>query len=113
MPRLTLLATLAFAAAVAACSNSTGPDPATRSNLKLVTHTTGTNLDPDGYHIDITSAPSVNLGANDSVEIDDIQFGDRVFTFSGVAANCSMDSTVQHRFVPAGNSTLKFDITCS
>jgi hypothetical protein len=111
MTRSVLLALMA-SAVVVACS-STGPDPYTNSNLKIVTHTGGINLDPDGYRIQITALPPVHLGANDSVTIDSIQFGDRTFTIDSIAGNCTIDSTVQHRYVPVGNVRIEFDFTCS
>lgn len=112
MYRTAIAAAVAAAMVAAACSDNGGPDPYTKSNLKLVTHTGGTNLDADGYRIQITSLSPIHLNANDSTVLDSIQFGDRTFTIDSIAGNCSIDSTVQHRYVPVGNSRIEFDITC-
>lgn len=111
--RRTLIAAALAAAVVAACSDNGGPDPFTKSNLKLVTNTTGTNLDPDGYRIQITSHSPVHLGANDSTVLDSIQFGDRTFIIDSIAGNCSIDSATQHRYVPVGNVRIEFDVICT
>lgn len=112
MRRATVLALL-LAAATVGCSDSSGPDPYTLATLKLVTHTSGTTPDPDGYRIQITAHPPVHLGANDSTTLDSLQYGDRVFTIDSIAPNCSIDSTVQHRYVPVGNVRFEFDFNCS
>ena len=113
MYRTAIAATLAAAIVAVACSGSSGPDPFTKSNLKLVTQTTGTNLDADGYRIQITSHTPVHLNANDSTVLDSIQFGDRTFIIDSIAGNCTIDSTTQHRYVPVGNSRIEFDFVCS
>lgn len=113
MRRTLIAAAVATAIAVAACSDNGGPDPFTKSNLKLVTHTSGVNLDSTGYRIQITALSPIHLNANDSTVLDSIQFGDRTFIIDSIQGNCSIDSTTQHRYVPVGNSRIEFDFTCS
>ena len=112
--RRNVLMAFAATALLGGCSSSQGPDPSALSTLKVVTATTGSNLDADGYQLRGTLLTSRHLGINDSTVYDSVQFGDRSFTLDSVAGNCVVaGGATQTRFIPAGTSRQVFDITCS
>jgi hypothetical protein len=67
---------------VAACGDGTGP---TTGRLELTTHTTGRDLDPDGYTLSVDGADATPLPANGTVSVTGLTPGDHAVTLAGGA----------------------------
>lgn len=106
----------AATALLAGCSSPSGPDSGTRASVKIVTKTSGANLDPDGYQLLTTLNAPRHIGINDSTVYDTLQFGNHTFTLDSVATNCVVDSggASQNWYLYVGNSNrFTYYITCS
>ena len=57
--------------------------------VRVITSTTGTDLDPDGYTV-VVEAASHPIGANDTTAIVGVGEGSRPVTLNGVAPNCTV-----------------------
>jgi hypothetical protein len=93
--------------------NVTVPPPTTGS-LTVSAATTGSNLDPDGYHVSVDGGSAKSISDNGSVIFNDLVSGSHTVAMTGLASNCSASSTSQSVTVPAGGSTsASFAITCA
>ena len=84
-------------------------------DIEVVTSTTGTDLDPDGYRFTIDGGSPLTIGINETVTITDLVEGDHTIQISGVASNCSVTGA-NPLTVTVGQGTTsvaRFDITCS
>ena len=110
-----LLRILAATALLAGCSSS-GPDANTQASIKILTKTSGTNLDPDGYRLQTALNAPRHIGVNDSTVYDTLQFGNHIFTLDSVASNCVVDSggASQTVYLFVGNANrFTYYVTCS
>ena len=111
-----LLRILATTALVAGCSSSSGPDANTQASIKILTKTSGANLDADGYRILTALNSPHHIGVNDSTTYDTLQFGNHTFTLDSVASNCVVDSggATQTVYLFVGNANrFTYYVTCS
>ncbi|MGH7532961.1 MAG: hypothetical protein ACREL4_06700, partial [Gemmatimonadales bacterium] len=103
-------------ALLAGCSSPSGPDPGTLTSVKIVTKTSGSNLDADGYRLLTALNTPRHIGINDSTVYDTLQFGDHQFTLDSVATNCVVDSggAVQNWYLPVSNANrFTYYVTCT
>ena len=83
--------------------------------LVVVTATTGSNLDADGFRARVSGAVEVDreLGPNDSFTWTVIDGGECVVELTGIAANCSVDVNPQTVRVQARHeSRVTFNVVC-
>src|SRR6266566_475575 len=81
--------------------------------LTIVTSTTGSNVDPDGYTLTIDGSSSQPIAANDTVTVT-ASAGDNPVALSGVAANCAVSGANPRTVTVAagGADTTTFAVTC-
>src|SRR5213080_4868945 len=96
-----------FSVTCAATGGGTG-------SLTVITSTTGSNLDPDGYTITIDGSFSQPIGTNASVTFTGPS-GDHTLALSGVASNCSLSGANPRTVtVPSGGTTsTTFSVSCA
>ncbi len=96
-----------FSVTCAATGGGTG-------SLTVITSTTGSNLDPDGYTITIDGSFSQPIGTNASVTFTGPS-GDHTLALSGVASNCSVSGANPRTVtVPSGGTTsTTFSVSCA
>ena len=63
-------------------------------SVKVVTTTTGTPPDADGYTVHVAGVAAQTVGANDSIVVGGVAVGDLAFTVGGVAGNCAPTTSV-------------------
>ena len=91
-----------------------GPTEPPEGTLEVITSTTGSDLDPDGYSITVDEGAATPLAAN-SADTASLNAGNHNVTLAGVASNCTLGGenprTVE---IAAGSmATLQFEIACS
>ena len=106
--------------ALAACSGGGNPLGLNVGAIQVTTSTTGSNLDPDGYSVEVgdtlVQSPVIqNIGINSTVTFTPVPVGTYPVTLTGVASNCTVTSNnPQTASVPAGGTAqVTFDITCT
>ena len=116
--RLFTVVTVAVAVG-SACRDATNPragadvTPSVGS-LIVVTSTTGTALDPDGYTVTVDGTQAQAIATNGSVTFDGLVAGPHSVQLSGVADNCTVSGTNPEIVsVPAGDAAhTTFAVTC-
>jgi major membrane immunogen (membrane-anchored lipoprotein) len=110
----------AAAAVVAAvflvgCSGSDTAPPA-RGSIRATVTTTGANIDPDGYELDVFggSTRSITIPANNEVLIADLTAGQYDVQLRDLAANCSVNGSnpVQATVVVGDTVSVAFAVDC-
>ena len=56
--------------------------------VEVVTQTTGTEVDPDGYEVRIDTTPPLSIGIDDAVLVEDQVTGPHIVLLSGTSENC-------------------------
>ena len=104
---------LLAAASIVGCDSDslTVPDTAT---LQIVTATSGSEIDPDGYSVQIDGGAPQTVAASSSTQVTDIEPGEHTVQLGGMAANCVLEGenprpiTVQQ----GETATVTFTVTC-
>src|SRR3989441_3499841 len=116
--RLFTVVTVAVAVG-AACRDATNPRAGADltsavGSLIVVTSTTGTALDPDGYTVTVDGTQAQAIATNGSVTFDGLVAGPHSVQLSGVADNCTVSGTNPEIVsVPAGDAArTTFTVTC-
>lgn len=101
-------ATAAFAVACSAAPPSSGA-------IQVVTATSGTNPDPDGYAFSIDGGPAQPIGVNGTATVTNLVAGDHPVELSDVAANCTVQGANPQVVTVASGGTVdaSFALTCS
>ncbi len=83
------------------------------ATIRLVTHTTGTEPDPDGYLVTVAGVSEQPIGIEDTVELSDVPAGPRQIVLDGVAANC-FPGPLQRRIdlAPGQTTVVVFEVNC-
>ena len=115
--RLLLTIPLLFAAAAAAVSCGDGEGitvPPTTGRLEITTITDGTEIDADGYAVQIDGGAGHAIAVSGELPIDEIAPGAHTVLLSELAANCTVsDANPQTVTVIAGDTTtVAFAVTC-
>jgi hypothetical protein len=85
----------------------------TTGTLRITTTTSGSDVDPDGYLVEVNDREPVEMDADDELSLD-LEPGTYTVTLSGVAENCTVSEAEQTAEVAAGTTEeVEFDITCS
>lgn len=101
---------------VLACGSDSGgstePDPAA---LHLVVHTTGSDLDPDGYQVVVNGTPLQSIPSNFDSTFAGLSSGAISVTLTGVAANCVTSTTfpLSASLVSGQTTTINISFVCS
>jgi hypothetical protein len=99
-------ATVTFAVTCAAIQPSTG-------TLRIVTNTSGSDVDQDGYVIRVNNREPTEMDPDDEVRLD-LEPGTYTVTLSGAAENCTVSDDEQTAVVTAGTTeVVEFEITCN
>ena len=101
----------AVCALLYSCADPTGPATGT---LRLITSTTGADLDADGYSCRLGDGSSRALGVADTVTWTDIEPGRHTVELTDIASNCTVDGANPRTVnVPGGDTAeTTFEITC-
>lgn len=99
------------------CGGGPGGSPTgpTEGILEVVTSTTGSALDPDGYSLTVDDGKAQPLAPNDVDTVPSLTVGTHTVTLAGVAPNCLLGG-VNPRTVDVaagGVARLRFEVTCS
>lgn len=89
--------------------------PAQSGTIQVITATTGTNNDPDGYAFSVDGASSQPIGVNGNVSVSNTATGIHAIQLTGVAPNCTVQGTnPRSATVVAGAPVeVRFAIACS
>ena len=90
-----------------ACAPNTG-------TLQFTTVTTGTDLDPDGYTVQLVGTGSIILPTNGTFSVPEVRAGTHTISLSGMSGNCVASSAAQQTFTLTyhGSASLSFAIQC-
>jgi hypothetical protein len=96
-----------------ACSSDSLTTPGTTS-LEITTSTSGTELDADGYTVQVDAGAAQTIGASASMQRTDLSPGDHTVQLGGMALNCSVTGDNPRTVsVAAGQTaTVSFAVTC-
>lgn len=100
--------------ALAGCgADSTGPDGEV-GDARIVTSTTGEDLDPEGYTLVANSEETRPIGINDTVEASDLPPGRFVFELDDVAPNCAVEGSNPRTLQVRGGelASITFEVGC-
>jgi len=83
-------------------------------SVEVTTSTTGTNLDPDGYTLNVEGELPVAIGINQMLTVNDVAAGDRTVELTGLASNCSVSGQNLRTVTVTEGGTVSttFDVTC-
>jgi hypothetical protein len=103
---------LLFAGA-AGCSSDDLSAPATSGTLEVTTTTTGTEMDPDGYAVQVDGQAAGSIGTAATIR-SDLAAGDHAVQLAGLAANCTVTGENPRTVsVTAGQTmSVTFAVTC-
>jgi Tol biopolymer transport system component len=89
--------------------------PPTEGTLRLITTTSGSDLDPDGYTVSVGGDPGSAIGVEDSLEFPGLTPGDYQVELSDVVANCSVAGDNPRTVSVSAGATAEttFTVTCS
>ena len=92
-----------------------GPTGPTEGTLEVITSTTGSDLDPDGYSLTVDQDAAQPLGSNGADTVAALAAGNHAVTLAGVASNCVLGGENPRTVdVAAGSmASLRFEIACS
>jgi len=88
---------------------------AVTGSLRIVTSTSGANLDPDGYTVSVDGVALANIGSNAVLTMTGLAPGSRAVTLTGAAPNCTIGQPNPRVVtVSAGaTDTLAFAVACT
>jgi alpha-tubulin suppressor-like RCC1 family protein len=94
-----------------------GDQGVSTGSMRVVTATTGDNLDSDGYSVRIDDGADIAIGVNDTLLVTGLAVGDHTVELMDVATNCDTRRIVgnpQTARVPAADTVVvTFDVTCT
>ena len=81
--------------------------------IEVITATTGSSLDPDGYLVSLDGTEVQPIGANATLRLEALALGPHVLALSGQAHNCHLEGDNPRRVELVGGTTaLIFSVTC-
>lgn len=108
------LALLGLGGLSSACSDSAEPDTSEQGVLRVNVSTSGVDLDPNGYVLQVGHFAGRQIPSTPSVELFVSDPGTLAVSLSGLAANCSLDEGPTTGIVTAGDTTdLAVAVTCT
>jgi hypothetical protein len=90
------------------------PEPVT-GGIRVVTSTTGIEIDADGYAFDIDRGAAQPIGSSAAITVADVLEGVHTVTLSGLATNCRVEGTNPQRVIVVGETTIEvsFAVLCT
>jgi hypothetical protein len=84
-------------------------------SLEVTTETTGDDIDPDGYTVDLDGEADQAADANGTVTFTGVSEGAHSLTLGGIAANCTVtgDNPVAATVVVGETAAVAFALTCA
>src|SRR3954471_13107497 len=104
-----------LAVAIVACSSDDSVNVPSQSGfLEITTTTTGTEIDPDGYAVQVDAQDGGTVGSSATMQID-VPPGDHTVQLTGLAPNCSVsgENPRQVSVTTGATATVDFAVTCS
>lgn len=100
-------------AALPACGGDNLAPP-TEGAIRIITTTTGSDLDPDGYSVTVDDQPEEAVGIVDELTVSDLSLGDHNVTLTGVVQNCSLGGAGSRTVNVVGGDTtnVTFRVSC-
>jgi TolB protein len=100
-----------------ACGGDDGPagsGPAEPGSLRITTVSTGTDVDGNGYTIEVDGDEVATLGANAETTVDEVTAGQNEVTLTGVQANCTVDGDNPRTMSVTGGEVaeVQFEVEC-
>jgi len=88
---------------------------ATTGAIEVTTTTTGSDIDADGYTVDLDGESDQAVDANGAVTFTGVSEGAHSVTLTGIAANCTVtgDNPVAATVVAGETEAVAFDLTCT
>jgi hypothetical protein len=104
---------LAVMSVLIGCSDSSSD--VSLPQLEIITSTTGTSPDTNGYAANIDGGPPWSVGNNDTLTIGDLSAGDHTVELSGVADNCQVEGANPRaiNLTSGAAKSIDFAVTCS
>lgn len=97
--------------------SAAGPnfDVITDGTLEVITETTGSDLDNDGYSVILDNDNGTSIGINDTLNFVDLESGSYRLELTDMATNCSLSSTnPRTENITPGETTLTtFQVICT
>ena len=102
------------------CDNPASPQPSAdllpplTGSIKVSAPTTGSNVDPNGYTATLDLLQSQSVPTNGSTTFSGVLLGVHAVQLSGVASNCSLNSSNPQTVTLTGSSaTASFSVNCT
>jgi hypothetical protein len=96
-----------------ACAEEQGPSEAV-GTLRVISHTTGANPDPDHYTLTVTTQGSHAFSSNDTLVFAGLPIDDYGVTIGDVEGSCIVaDGVARTPYVSMGTTTVQFFVTCN
>jgi hypothetical protein len=113
VPRRFLASLLVAIPAALACTSDDLTQPTTGS-LEITTATSGAEVDPDGYSVQVDAGQPRIIGASATLQDADLAPGNHTVQLAGIAANCSVAGDNPRTVsVTVGVTTpVSFEVTC-
>jgi Tol biopolymer transport system component len=98
---------------VVGCGGDSPSGPAT--NLTVTAQSEGTQVDADGYSVQVGTSSPASLGANGSLTVSGVATGAVSVTLSGIAPNCAVtgDNPVTVQVQSGQQATAAFHVVCT
>ena len=83
--------------------------------LRIITHTSGSQPDPDGYSIRLDGAGDQAIGIEDTVDVAGLVAAEHLVELRGAATNCAVAGLATRRVtvIAAATTTVVFETTCT
>lgn len=83
-------------------------------SVEVTTSSTGTDVDPDGYTLNVEGEVPVAIGINQTLTVDDVSAGDRTVELTDLTSNCSVAGENPRTVTVSEGGTVSttFDVTC-
>ena len=103
------------AAALAACGGGEGLTGPTTGTLEVASSTSGAELDPDGYTVQIDTEPARGIGIAGTIRSTGVAPGTHTVQLGGLASNCmvSGDNPRSVSVARGETATVTFEVKCS
>jgi Big-like domain-containing protein len=98
----------------AACGGESLTIPPSTGNLQITTTTVGSDVDPDGYTLQVDALQPQTIGATATVSVEQLTPGAHNVVLTGLAGNCSVagDNPRSVTIAVGQTTTAAFDVNC-
>lgn len=97
----------------AACGGESLTIPPSTGTLQITTTTVGSDLDPDGYTLQVDALQPQTIGTTATVSVEELTPGTHNVVLTGLAGNCVAGDNPRSVSIAVGQTTTAaFDVTC-